>query len=56
MKRLLLLLAVATPLFAVTTNEECRGYQQLATLYQVREMMMHGAGDSRIDDVIDDQH
>ncbi len=55
MKRLLFLLALATPLFAVTTNEECRGYQQLATLYQVREMMIHGAGDSRIDDVVDDQ-
>src|ERR1051326_8971456 len=55
MKRLILLLAVATPLFAVTTNEECRGYQQLATLYQVRELMLHGAGDSRVDDVIDDQ-
>jgi hypothetical protein len=55
MKRLIVLLAVATPLFAVTTNEECRGYQQLATLYQVRELMLHGAGNSRIDDVIDDQ-
>src|ERR1051326_5478734 len=55
MKRLIVLLAFATPLFAVTTNEECRGYQQLATLYQVRELMLHGAGDSRIDDVIDDQ-
>lgn len=55
MKRLIVLLAIATPLFAVTTNEECRGYQQLATLYQVRELMLHGAGDSRIDDVIDDQ-
>src|SRR5438270_435177 len=57
MKRLILLLAIAiaTPLFAVTTNEDCRGYQQLATLYQVRELMIHGAGDSRIDDVIDDQ-
>ena len=55
MKRLIVLLAFATPLFAVTTNEQCRGYQQLATLYQVRELMMHGAGDYRIDQVIDDQ-
>src|ERR1044072_2641627 len=52
MKHLIVLLAFATPLFAVTTNEECRGYQQLATLYQVRELMLHGAGDYRIGHVV----
>jgi hypothetical protein len=55
MKRLLVLLAFATPLFAVTTNDDCRGYQQLATLYQVRELMLRGAGDYRINEVIDAQ-
>src|SRR5437763_8450396 len=55
MTRLIVLLAFATPRFAVTNGDECRGYQQLATLYQVRELMLHGAGDYKIDQVIDDQ-
>ena len=38
MKRLILLFAFATPALAIT-NDDCRAYQQLATLYEVRDLM-----------------
>src|SRR5436305_14277255 len=52
MKRFIFLLLFATPLFAVT-NDDCRAYQQLATLYEVRDLMLRGASGYTIDEAID---
>jgi hypothetical protein len=52
MKRLILLLAFATPALAIT-NDDCRAYQQLATLYEVRDLMLRGASGYTVDEAID---
>jgi hypothetical protein len=55
MKRLAFVLAIAlfaTPVFA-TTDPACSGYQQLAALYEVRNMMMRGDSSYTIDEAIE---
>src|SRR5438045_2504879 len=54
MKRFIFLLLFATPLFAVT-NDDCHAYQQLATLYEVRDLMLRGASGYTIDQAIDER-
>ena len=56
MKRLIVLLALtlfAAPLFAASdADRACSGYQQLAALYEVRNMMLRGDSEATIDEAI----
>jgi hypothetical protein len=55
MKRLLTLVAVtlfASPLLALADDAACSGYQQLAALYEVRNMMLRGDSGYTIDEAI----